>query len=253
MTRTDFSSTDRQTRPASAISRLDPNHNHPPIAVLWALSIGGFALFALLAVAIQNGWTDAIDRSVLLSLRNPANLSDAWGPPWFEETAAELTALGGYPILVTVAIAALGVLGLLRERAATIFLAVALAGGTALSSGLKLVFERPRPELVDHLDKTFTSSFPSGHATVGTLAWLTLAAVAIRFVPRHSVRVFIVSAAIVLAIVIGASRVYLGVHWPSDVLAGWSLGIGWASLCWLAAHYLSRGSAGSGDLGHSKT
>jgi len=253
MTHTDFSPAGREGRLASARSRLDPHHHHPPTAVLWALSIGGFALFALLAVAIQHGWTDAADRAVLLSLREPSDLSDAWGPAWFEETAAELTALGGYPILVTVAIAVLGVLGLLRERAATIFLAAALAGGTALSSGLKHVFERPRPDLVDHLDKTFTSSFPSGHATVGTLAWLTLAAVAIRFVPRHSVRVFIVSAAFALAIVIGTSRVYLGVHWPSDVLAGWSLGIGWASLCWLAAHYLSRGSAGSGELGHSKT
>jgi len=140
-----------------------------------------------------------------------------------------------------------------RDRRMLRLWAVGLIGNSIIIQLLKQFYQRPRPELITPYLTEHNFSFPSGHATVGTLAWLTLAAVAIRFVPRHSVRVFIVSAAIVLAIVIGASRVYLGVHWPSDVLAGWSLGIGWASLCWLAAHYLSRGSAGSGDLGHSKT
>lgn len=234
-------------------SRLDPHHNHPPLAVLWTMAAGGLLLFALTAVAVRNGWTDALDRTILLALRDPSDPSDAWGPAWFEETAAELTALGGYPILVTVSALTLGVLALMRNRAASLFLAVGLSGGAALSSVLKLGFERARPDLVDHLDRTFTSSFPSAHAMVGMLFYLTLAAVAVRFVPRHSVRVFMVGAAFAIAIVIGASRVYLGVHWPSDVLAGWSLGVGWASLCWLAAHYLSRRRGDRDALGHSRT
>lgn len=220
---------------------------------MWTVSLAGFAVFALVAFAVTQGWTAEFDRSVLLALRDSADTSDAWGPAWFEEIAAELTALGGYPILVTVSITVLTVLILLRHHAAAVFLALALTGGTALSTGLKQVFSRARPDLVDHLDRTFTASFPSGHATVSMLAYLTLAAVAVRFVPRHAVRVFLPTAAIVLAVIIGASRVYLGVHWPSDVLAGWALGIGWASLCWLIAHYRSVRRGNGETFGHSKT
>jgi undecaprenyl-diphosphatase len=229
----------------------DNGHHHPPVGTMWAIAIGGVTLFIALAFAVRAGLTDGFDEAVLLALRDPANVSDAWGPSWFEETAAELTALGGYPILVTVSVLVLTVLVLLRHAAAAGFLASALTGGTALSTSLKHVFARPRPDLVDHMDRTFTSSFPSGHATVSMLAYLTLAAVAMRFVPRHSVRVFLPSAAFALALIIGASRVYLGVHWPSDVLAGWSVGMAWASLCWLAAHYWTERHAGAGALGHS--
>lgn len=227
-------------------------HRHPPVRAMWIAVACGAMVFTLLAIAVQYGWADTLDRAILVSLRDPANLGDAWGPVWFEETMAELSALGGYPILVTVTVLALSVLVLLRHKSAAAFLLAALGGGAALSGGLKLMFERARPDLVDHMDRTFTSSFPSAHAMVSMLSYLTLAAVAIRFVPRHSVRVFIPCAAAALAFIVGASRVYLGVHWPSDVMAGWSLGVTWASLCWLAAHYLSR-NADHDAFGHSST
>jgi undecaprenyl-diphosphatase len=238
---------------ARHLSDIDNGHHHPPVAIMWGLAIGGIAVFFAMAYAVSKGFTEGIDRAVLLALRDPQNLSDAWGPAWFEETATELTTLGGYPILVTLTVLVMAVLVLMRHRAAAGFLCAALLGGMALSTGLKFLFARPRPDLVEHLDRTFTSSFPSGHATVSMLAYLTLAAIAVRFVPRHSVRVFILWAAFALAMIIGASRVYLGVHWPSDVLAGWAVGISWASLCWLVAHYWTIRGDHDGALGHSRT
>jgi undecaprenyl-diphosphatase len=223
-----------------------------PLTWVWVTALSGLAGFLAMTEIIESESIVESERHVLLALRDPENLSDPWGPAWFEEIAAEISALGGYTILVTIVALVLVTLLLLRKRAAALFLFAALATGTVLSQGLKFYFSRPRPDLVDHLDRTFTSSFPSGHASASMMAYLTLAAVAIRFIPRHSVRLFLLWAAFILAILIGVSRVYLGVHWPTDVLAGWFLGIAWASLCWLAAHYLSGGRTLRDELGHSR-
>jgi len=223
-----------------------------PLTWVWATTIACLAGFVAMAEVIEGESIVAAERRMLLALRDPANLSDPWGPPWFEEIAAEISALGGYTILVTIVTLVLVTLLLLRKRAAALFLFAALFTGTLLSQGLKFYFSRPRPDLVDHLDRTFTSSFPSGHASASMMAYLTLAAVAIRFIPRHSLRLFLLSAAFILAILIGLSRIYLGVHWPTDVVAGWFLGIAWAGLCWLAAHYLSGGRSLRDELGHSR-
>lgn len=217
-----------------------------------AITFAGYLTFAMTAIAVEAGMTESLDRAILLALRSSEDPADAWGPPVFEQTAAEITALGGYPILTVIAILVMCSLWLVQKRGAAVFLALALIGGSILSSGLKQLFSRIRPDLVEHMDRTFTSSFPSGHATLSMLTLLTLAAIVVRFVPHHGMRVFAILAAFLLALVIGASRVYLGVHWPSDVVAGWSLGIGWAGSCWLVAHYLSRERQGM-PLGKSDT
>ena len=224
-----------------------------PLFWIWFNAIAGLAGFYAIAYGVGSGVVVQIDRMILLSLRDPDNPGDPWGPPWFEEMAAEISALGGYTILITIVALVLITLILLRKRAAALFLLLVIAGGLVLSQALKLVFERPRPDLVNHLDRTFTSSFPSGHASGSMIAYLTLAAVAIRFVPQHRVRLFLLWAGFSLAILIGISRIYLGVHWPSDVIAGWLIGIAWASLCWLAAHYISSRHAADKALGHSRT
>jgi len=194
-----------------------------------------------------------LDRSLILLLREPGDVSDALGPEWFEEAAAEFTALGGYTVLSTIGIVALTVLWLLRKRAAALFLATAVLSGTVVSSLLKHLFDRPRPDIVDHMDQVFTNSFPSGHSMIGMVAWLTLAAVVVRFVPTHALRVFLLATAFTFGLLIGISRVYLGVHWPTDVVAGWCLGIAWAGSCWLVAHHIEK-ARGPGDeeLGHSR-
>ena len=218
------------------------------------IAIGGLVCFGLLALAMTQGWSTAIDETVLRAFRVPTDLSDPLGPAWFEDTMAEYTVLGGYTILFTLAVLLAIALMLLGQRAAAIFLAVALASGTAVAQIAKRLFDRARPDLVDPLDRTMTSAFPSAHATVSMVAYLTLAMVIVRFVPRHGVRVYVVSAAVALSVVIGVSRVYVGVHWPTDVLAGWSLGAAWAAICWLAAHFLSRRrrTGHPMPLGHSR-
>ena len=207
--------------------------------------------FVVVAWLVAAGRTEAVDRSLMLLTRNPADPDDALGPAWFEEMLAEITALGGYTILVIVSGLVLIALLLMRQRQAAVFLAISLVGGSIVSSLLKALFARPRPDLVEHLDQTFTSSFPSAHAMVATLAYLTLATVCVRFLVQHSSRVFVLVAAVLLAIAIGASRVYLGVHWPSDVLAGWFAGAAWAGLAWLAADWWTRSFSMPGGIGHS--
>lgn len=217
-----------------------------------AAAIAGYAVFIATASAVNAGWTADVDRMLFLSLRDGSDIGDPIGPLWFEETAAEITALGGYPALILIAGLVVGALVLLRRFGAALFLMLSLIGGTILSSGLKQLFSRPRPDLVDHLDRTFTLSFPSGHATMSMLALLTLAAIASRFVPSRSFRVYAVLSAIIVSMLIGISRVYLGVHWPSDVVAGWALGIGWAGTTWLAADAITQRARSDAPLGRSE-
>lgn len=228
-------------------------YQKPPVTFAMTVIALGLAGFVLMAVLVHLGVGQELDRALLLMLRDPLNTSDALGPAWFEEAAGEVTALGSYTVIGMAAVIALACLLFLRQRFAALFLAVTLIGGSLVSTLTKQFFDRPRPDVVDHMDQIFTASFPSGHAMVSMLAWMTLAVITIRFVPRHGLRVFILWAALVLALLIGVSRVYLGVHWPSDVIAGWCLGLAWASLAWLVAHYVAAGRERSSPVGHSRT
>lgn len=193
------------------------------------------ALYAFLSIADEIGdeRIAAFDRGLLLAFRNPADPADPLGPPWLEEAVAEITTLGGYPVLVLLVGAVIGFLLVSRRFGPALFVLLAVVSGTMLSHLLKLVYDRPRPDLVDHLVATHTASFPSGHATMSAVVYLTLAAMIVRLVDSLAVRVYVVLAAVLIAALVGISRVYLGVHWPSDVAAGWALGAAWASLSWL--------------------
>ena len=221
------------------------------VTLVWSVFWGGMIGFAALSLAVSDGHLSGLDQTLLLFFRDPHDVTDAWGPTWFEETAIELTALGGYPILLMTSFLVLSALLLARKYAAALLLVAGLASGSAASTALKLLFDRPRPDLVEHLDRTFTSSFPSAHAMVSMVTWLTLASIAIRFIEHGRLRGFVLVSALVLALIIGTSRVYLGVHWPSDVLAGWCIGLCWAAGCWLTAHYITNRPEQIGQLGHS--
>jgi undecaprenyl-diphosphatase len=109
-----------------------------------------------------------------------------------------------------------------------------------LSTLLKMGFDRPRPDLVPHGALVYTASFPSGHATLSAVVYLTLGALLARVQPRLVLKLYLLGLAILLTVMVGVSRVYLGVHWPTDVLAGWAVGAAWALLCWATALWLQR-------------
>jgi undecaprenyl-diphosphatase len=227
-------------RPATRLALLLRLNEFGPLLSLAGLSLFAFA-FVKLAGEVREGDTASIDRALLLALRNPADLGDPVGPSWLEESARDITGLGGYAILGMLTIATVAYLLMARKRATALLVLAAIVGGMLLSTALKIGFERPRPDLVPAATRVYTASFPSGHARLSASTYLTLGALLARAEERRRVKAFLIGVAVTLTVLVGASRVYLGVHWPSDVLAGWCVGAAWASLCWFVALQLQRG------------
>ncbi len=210
----------------------------------WLLGLlaaaAGLLAFWGIAAEMLEGETGAFDRAAMLALREPGDPSDPVGPRWLEEVARDVTALGSHVVLTAVTLAVVGYLALDGRRRAALLVAASVGGGMALSSALKLGFNRPRPELVPHAVEVYTLSFPSGHAMLSAVTYLTLGALLMRVQARWRLRAYVLSLAVLTTLLVGVSRVYLGVHWPTDVLAGWCVGTAWALLCWLVALRLQR-------------
>jgi undecaprenyl-diphosphatase len=199
--------------------------------------------FVELAGEVRAGHTRALDEAILLALRSPSDSSDPLGPRWLEELMRDFTALGGVGVLTLITVAVAGFLALEGKRHAAIMVIASVATGLVLSSLLKWGFDRPRPDLVPHGSIVATSSFPSGHSTMAAVVYLTLGVLLARTRERRSVRAYVLAIAMLMTGMVGTSRVYLGVHWPTDVAAGWAAGTGWALLCWLVMLVLQeRGS-----------
>ena len=208
--------------------------------LLMLLLAGSIWAFVALAGEVLEGDTQALDRVLLLMLRVPGNPAEPFGPPWLKEMGRDLTALGGYTVLTLLTLAVAAFLALRRMWGATLLLVAAVASGTLASYLLKDIFDRPRPELVPHGSYVASASFPSAHSMMAAVVYLTLGALLARVEPLRRIKAFILSVAILLTLLVGISRVYLGVHWPTDVLAGWTVGAAWALLCWLIARALQR-------------
>ncbi len=211
---------------------------------LVAAVLGGGALvfgFLVLAGAVLQGETAGLDDAVLLALRTKGDVSDPIGPIWLEETARDLTALGSTSVILIIVSASAVYLLLLAKRRAALLLVVCVFGGMLLNHALKFAFARPRPEIVAPLAQVFSASFPSGHAAAAAAAYLTLAALLARTaLHTRQMKLFFVGIAVLLTFVVGVTRVYLGLHYPTDVAAGWCIGAAWAMFCWAAALYLQR-------------
>lgn len=198
--------------------------------------------FVELADEVVEGETHAIDKQVILMMRNPGDMNEPLGPDWVQESVRDMTALGGVTVLVLLALSVTVFLWLEGKPRASLFVFASFVVGWLISSSLKWGFDRPRPDLVPHGAHVYTASFPSGHSMMSAVTYLTLGALAARVHRRVAVKAYFLGIALLLTLMVGVSRVYLAVHWPSDVLAGWTAGAAWAMLCWLLASWLqSRG------------
>lgn len=210
------------------------------VLILLALLAGGTWGFIELADEVLEGETETVDERLLLALRNPADLADPIGPHWVEEVGRDITALGGIAVLSLLALAVLGYLLLEHKWRTSIFMTIAVVGGMLLSTALKAGFDRPRPDLVSHGSYVYTASFPSGHSMMAAVTYLTLAALLASVQKRKRAKLYLLTVAVLLTVGVGVSRVYMGVHWPTDVLAGWTAGAVWALLCWTVAQWLQQ-------------
>jgi undecaprenyl-diphosphatase len=212
----------------------------PEPRVLAALLAAAAGLWAFIALSdeVREGELHTLDRAILLALRNPADPSDPLGPRWFEEFMRDLTGLGSVGVLSLVLLAVVSFLLLAGLRRTAVSVLAACLSGAALSSLLKHFFARPRPDLVPHGAYVLTPSCPSGHALLSALVYLSVAALVARQLQRRRLRLHAMAVAVLLTLLIGISRVYLGVHWPSDVLAGWAVGAAWALGWWGIAQAL---------------
>jgi undecaprenyl-diphosphatase len=197
-------------------------------------------IFVAVASLMATGTTQAFDERVLALLRRPDAPAVPIGPAWCRAAAIELTALGSVVVLLTFIAAVVGYLALERRLAMLVLVAGATLGGMVLSSLLKLVFGRPRPTVVPPLVEVHSASFPSGHSMLSAVVYLTLGALLARTTTRRRLRVYFIAVALALTFVVGLSRVYLGVHYPTDVVGGWAAGALWALVCALGAQALQR-------------
>lgn len=205
-----------------------------------ALGLWGFVELSEVA---RDATPHAFDTQILLAFREVGQPDNPIGSPKIEGAVRDITALGGTIVLTLITAATIIYFFLTRRLSTAFFVLVAVGGGQVLSSLLKLGIDRPRPELVSHLATETSLSFPSGHAMLSAVTYLTLGTLAARFLHGRTTRIYVLSLAVLVTLMVGVSRIYLGVHWPSDVLAGWCAGFAWAMLCWLVARFLQRGNA----------
>jgi len=201
------------------------------IAVI--LIIGGLWLAVELADGVLDGNIQNLDMDLIMSLREGEDADNPIGPPWVEEMMRDFTSLGGTGILVLIVVAVTFYHLIQARYKEMFFLLLAVVGAFILSYVLKGFFDRPRPQFIPEGEYVFTASFPSGHALLSAATYLTLGIIVAELMDRNRLKAFILMFAFLIMIIVGFSRVYLGVHWPSDVLAGWALGMVWAIVIWL--------------------
>jgi undecaprenyl-diphosphatase len=220
---------DNDHRPAEPVTppargwRIDPRHALTAGFLCWA----GFAVIAFL---VETGGSERFDATGLELWREAPDLSIPHGPAWLLEAVRDYTALGGTLLRHLFAIGAIVALLFLRLRREAVLLGATVIGGWIVGSLLKALFARSRPEIVPHLMAAGGASFPSGHSFNAAVVYIAMALAFAAISPRRPVRWTVIGCALALTLLVALSRVWLGVHYPSDSIAGWLGGAGWAFL-----------------------
>jgi undecaprenyl-diphosphatase len=216
--------------------------------VLIGLMLAAGALWAFLNIAdeMAEGETEAVDRHIILMLREPGDLNDPLGSKNIEEAVRDVTALGGTTLVIVVTLVAVLAFAFHKKRRHALVMAGAVLAAWGSSQVTKALYSRPRPDLVPHEAYVYSASFPSGHSTMSTACFLTLAMLVSSLEPQRRSKALAYGLAGMVVVGVGFSRVYLGVHWPTDVLAGWCLGAAWALAGWLALRAMGGQTRGAG-------
>lgn len=197
------------------------------------LTAGTLWAFLMLGGEMSEGETAGMDRALVLQLRTPGDLNDPIGSHGVEEAIRDLTALGGTTLVTLVTVVGVLAFAFHRRYRHALVLAGAVLLASMSSNLGKSFYSRPRPDLVPHEVYVYSGSFPSGHSALAAATYLTLAMLVASLEPRRRTKALAYGLAAAVVVTVGFSRVYLGVHWPSDVLAGWCLGATWALTAWL--------------------
>lgn len=214
--------------------------NEIKILVVVLSVLAGILIFISIANEVVEGETQHFDNYILKSLREPGDVSQPAFPGWLTNTMENITSLGSAAVIVLITVIVVGYLLLQKKYYWMWLVIIATIGGALLVGGLKEIIGRTRPTVVTHLLQEKSLSFPSGHSMMSAIVYLTQATLLSRIETNKKVKIYIISTALLLTILIGISRVYIGVHYPTDVLAGWVAGISWALLCWYIASLLER-------------
>ena len=209
------------------------------LIAVFAIVVGTVG-FMLIAGSVSSGSTDHFDMQILKSLRSPDNLARPIGPDWIFEVMRDITSLGGSTIVFLITFFVVGYFILQKQYSMLFLVLAAVIGGAVIDLMLKELFGRIRPQIVPNLIPVKSFGFPSGHSMMSTIKYLSLASILARLQARRRDKIYIISVAVFLSFMIGISRIYLGVHYPTDVLGGWSLGLAWAAFCWFVAWYMSK-------------
>lgn len=225
------------------------------VAMLVAALIVLACLYGVIELAdeVKEGATRGVDEWILLSLRRADDRAVPIGPAWLREAGLDLTALGSPVVLILTVNAVIGLMWLQRQYGLALFTLLTTISGSAIAALLKYLIARDRPAIVPHLREVTTPSFPSGHAMVSAIVFLTLGTLLMQVVAGRTAKLYCLMGAMLLTFLVGISRIYLGVHYPTDVLAGWMAGLAWALGCWATFQYSRRWLAavpGTAPSGH---
>lgn len=189
---------------------------------------------------VREGDTTRFDSAILYFFRDPTDAHRLLGPNWLESVVRDVTALGGAAVLIALVGAVAGFLVMTRRHHMMWLVLAATVGATVVNTGIKKVVGRERPTVVPKLTDVTSESFPSGHSAMSAAVYLTLGGLLAQTVSKRRIKLYFLVLGMLATFLVGLSRVMLGVHYPSDVLGGWAMGLSWALLCWVVARYLQR-------------